>query len=402
MRTVNRAWPAALLISALVLQAAPYARAAQGAIEVVESRADYAFGQQMTFRLVVTSPAGIAQATLFVEAGAEAGTAVTEAEITPGNRVTAEIIRDLQDDPIRPFSPVTYWWRVQDGAGDQLDTERSTFPYEDNRYDWQSVQRGPVRAHWYAGDLGFGQAAADAGAMALPRIGRDLGVDASEEVDVYIYGSVDDLQAGLELNGRTWIAGHADPDLGVVLIAVAPGPEALLAFERDLPHELTHVLIYQATAPNYAAVPFWLNEGLAILHETQPNPTYRVVLERAQRGGTLLSLSALCGGFPLNASQASLAYAESASVVGYVRDRWGSAKIVELLAAYADAATCEGGLQRVLGRSLAGLEADWERDVFNVNPLGALLSSFGPLALVFAIPALALLGLLFVPRRREV
>jgi Peptidase MA superfamily len=399
MLSAQRAWPAILLTFLAALLAAPPAAARQNAITVVDSGADYDFGKQMTFRLVAESPAGVSQATLFVDTGDESATSVTQADFTPGDQITAEVVRDLQQQPVRPFSPVTYWWRIEDGTGDQVDSDRATFLYEDNRFNWQTTQRGPVTAHWYAGDLAYGQAAADAGALALPRIARDLGVDPVERVDVYVYSSVDALQTGLQLNGRTWVAGHADPDLGVVLIAVPPGPESILAFDRDLPHELTHVLIYRATAPNYDSVPFWLNEGLAVLHETQPNPTYRVVLERAQHGNHLLPLSTLCGGFPLDAQEASLAYAESASLAGYVRDNYGSAALVDLLHAYADGATCEGGVQRVLHTSLAGLETGWTRAVFNTDPLRTLLVDVGPWALLFLIPALALAGFLFVPRR---
>jgi hypothetical protein len=334
-----------------------------------------------------------------VETGADRRVWVTEAEFQPGRRVTAQVTRDLAQQPLRPFSPLSYWWRVETASGAQVTTERATLLYADNRFEWQNIARGPITAHWYAGDLAFGQAAADAGALALPRISSDLGAPQPVRVDVYIYETVADLQAGLELNGRTWVGGHADPDLGVVLLAVPPGPEAVLGFERDLPHELTHVLIYELTQPHYAAVPFWLNEGLAVLHETQPNPGYRLALERAQRESNLLALDSLCGGFPLDTAQATLAYAQSRSLVSYVRDRWGSGGIASLLSAYAEGATCAGGVQRALGVSLAGLENEWQRDALQVSPLRELALQFGPWLLLLSLPALALFGLLFLPRR---
>jgi hypothetical protein len=173
-----------------------------------------------------------------------------------------------------------------------------------------------------------------------------------------------------------------------------------LGFERDLPHELTHVLIYQITTPNYHAVPFWLNEGLAVLHETQPNPVYRVTLDRAYQADELLPLTSLCGGFPLDSAEATLAYAQSRSVVSYVRDRWGQAKIVEMLDAYGDGATCEGGTQRALGVSLAALESDWRRDALQADPLRTLAFAVGPWLLLLLLPSLVLFGLLLFPRRR--
>ncbi len=395
MRTARFAAALGACLALLV----PLLARAQGEITVTHLGATYIFGQQITFTLKAESSAGVSQATLFVETGAGDRVTVTEAEVTPGQQVEAAVVRDLQQQRVRPFSTLDYWWVVADESGAELETDHQSLYYEDNRFDWQSMARGPVVAHWYSGDLGFGQAAADAGALALPTISSDLGAEPPERVDVYVYATVTELQTGLALGGRTWVGGHADPDLGVVLIAVPPGPEAVLAFERDLPHELTHVLIYQVTEPNYASVPFWLNEGLAVLHETQPNPAYRVALDRAFEQDALLPISSLCGAFPLDASEATLAYAESLSVVTYIRDRWGSAQLVELLQAYADGATCEGGTQRVLRTSLAGLENDWSRDVLRGNPVLTAAARFGPWLLLLCVPALALFFLLLIPRR---
>ena len=134
-------------------------------------------------------------------------------------------------------------------------------------------------------------------------------------------------------------------------------------------------------------------------NETQPNSTYRIVLQQARKAGQVLPLNALCRAFPLDAAEATLAYAESESVVRYVRDRWGSAKVVELLAAYADGSTCEGGVQRVLKTNFAGLQNDWARDALQADPLRAVIRGFAPWLLLLLLPFAALLGLLFAPRR---
>ncbi|MBI3359834.1 MAG: hypothetical protein HY023_01855 [Chloroflexi bacterium] len=367
----------------------------QGRIIVTDNTASYEFGKRITFTLTVNSAVEVQAITLFVLTSDDSRTQVTEADFTPGTSVTATVERGLRDHPVPPFSAVKYWWRVADASGAELTTDPATLAYEDNRFTWQTAQRGVVTAHWYAGDLAFGQLAADIGAGALERINRDIGAPPPESVDAYIYKSVKDLQGGLELGGRTWVGGHADPALGVVLIVVPPGPEAALGLERDLPHELTHVLIYQFTKPNYAAVPSWLNEGLAVTQQVQPDPTYRLAVQRAQSAGTLLPLTELCGAFPVDAADATLAYAESESVVRYIRDRWGSAKLAALLAAYADGATCAGGTQRVLNTTLAGLENDWARDVLQASPLSNILRRIAPWLLLFLLPLIPLIGLAF-------
>jgi len=97
----------AAALATLLAPATAHAR--QGAISVGDIQAEYDFGRQMTFSLSAESPAGITQATLFVETGADDRTSVREAEFSPGPRIAVTVIRDLEREPIRPFSRITFW-----------------------------------------------------------------------------------------------------------------------------------------------------------------------------------------------------------------------------------------------------------------------------------------------------
>jgi hypothetical protein len=77
----------------------------------------------------------------------------------------------------------------------------------------------------------------------------------------------------------------------------------------------------------------------------------------------LIPLEALCAPFPQDESAARLAYAQSASVVNYLRQTHGSQVIRDLLVAYADNASCEAGVIRVLGTNLKGLDAAWQANL---------------------------------------
>ena len=80
------------------------------------------------------------------------------------------------------------------------------------------------------------------------------------------------------MGGSTWVAGHANPDLGVVLVSIAPGENQSMEMERQIPHELAHVLLYRLTGPAYANLPNWLTEGIASQVEGYPNADYTQVL----------------------------------------------------------------------------------------------------------------------------
>jgi hypothetical protein len=128
-----------------------------------------------------------------------------------------------------------------------------------------------------------------------------------------------------------------------------------------LPHEVTHALIHEATQSDFDDVPTWLAEGLAtsVEYEFAPDPEAQLLLEQAMGKRRLLDLSTLCAEFPNDWATARLAYAQSASVVDHIRNLYGRQALRDLVAAYADGATCDGGIRRVFGFSLDRLESSW-------------------------------------------
>ncbi len=113
--------------------------------------------------------------------------------------------------------------------------------------------------------------------------------------------------------------------------------------------------------------------------------------------GRLLPLEALCAPFPPDEEAARLAYAQSASVVRYLREEYGNQSIRELMAAYAEGFGCEEGVNRVLGVGLHGLDSAWRAHVTSQEPVAVALTDSAPwlaLWLLTALLALPLLGLL--------
>jgi hypothetical protein len=167
--------------------------------------------------------------------------------------------------------------------------------------------------------------------------------------------------------------------------------------ERLLPHELTHLMVYEATGRRLGQVPPWLNEGLASLNERRPDPNRQALVDEALAQGRLYTLEALCAPFPVDLSAAQLAYAQSASVVAYLRDKYGSQMIRDLLAAYADNASCDAGVNRVLGISLGDLESAWRARLTGQGPTERAFNSGAvwlALWLLTALLALPLVGVL--------
>ncbi len=361
-------WLVSLLLVGMVGRT-PIAHA-QGAPPIVVSRTavHYSFGQQATFELEASAPTTITAAYLYLQPQGTERVEVYPAPVDPGSVVHTRYVYDLHLSPFPPFGQVSWWWEVRDAEGHSVLTEPTSLLYVDNRFQWHTTAEGPIRIHTVVDDPVFAQAALDTARNSLESIAQQLDAPLPEEVHIYIYPSLDDIRAALEMAGREWVGGQARPELGVVLVAIPNGHTALLRMERDIPHELTHLLIYQAVGPEgYRFVPAWLDEGLATANELQPDPLLEAVLEEARSQGRLIPLSELCVPFSTDPDTALLSYAESASLVRYIQRYYGNEGIRALLDAYADGAGCEGGVLQALDISLRQLELAWHADLMGLG-----------------------------------
>jgi hypothetical protein len=359
--------------------------------------ASYTFAAEMIFTAAVSSDAPITQATVFFQSGSQAPYSRPADPFTPATVVSLTATIDLNETRLIPFSTVSYWWEAIDQAGQQARSETQTIVYVDNRFAWQEFTSGPARVHWYQGDSGFGGAAANIAAEAIPGMQQQIGAEPPSPLDVYIYASMDDLRSAVELAGREWLGGQARPELGVVLVAIPSGDSARLQMRRDIPHELTHLMTFVAASPNYEAVPRWLDEGLATLNEGEPNSTQVLAVQDALAKNGLIPMESLCGAFPADASAALLAYGQSRYVVQQIINEYGSAGIQALLAAYRDGATCSGGVERALNITLPALELKWREALQAGTSSSGIAVSPSSSAATGILPWLLLLGVIALP-----
>jgi hypothetical protein len=276
--------------------------------------------------------------------------------------------------------------------------------YADNRYYWQSQpqehQGISLEAYWVQGDLVFGQRALNVAVEALDRINHELKAPVPGVIRMFIYPSEEDLRSALSLAGYPWAGGQARPELGVILVGI-PETFASGEMERLIPHELAHLLVYEATSRGAGQVPPWLNEGLATAYQGVPDPDLDALVEQALRQDRLFPLEALCAPFPAGEDAARLAYAQSASIVRFLREEYGSQIIRDLLGAYADGASCEGGVNRTLGKSLEGLQSAWLGQLTRRGQFGVVLQDSGVWLAFWALTVLLALPLVGVWRHNR-
>jgi len=389
-----------LAIATFILCNAWHAQAQSG-VELENVTASYRYGEQITFSAHIKSSIQIQQASIVISDEANSLTQTQPLVISEDGR--AEYRLDVKQNLLRPFSSVK--WAYQFGLADGSTFQSGTYfiRYEDNRFDWQTLENSMLKVHWYNGDASFGQAALNAAQAGLGSNGALMPLDLTQPVDVFIYANSDDLRGTLVLGGEDWVAGHADPALGVVMAVIEPGAEQSIALEQRIPHELMHVMMYRSVGARYNNLPAWLREGTATLAEIYPNADYDRALTDAGANNDLIPLKDLCTSFPANAGQAFLAYAESRSFTSSLRDTYGSSGLLNLAAAYADGVDCEHGPERAFGIPLSNLEQKWRSSMLGQNRLLPALQNISPylvlLCLVLIVPFIGIVSTLRKKRK---
>lgn len=386
-----------LLLSLLVCLPAMQVVSAQSGISVEQARADYVFGQQVVLRAKIQSSQPVSVAQAFLRASGDSNTISLAAEVDAEGNLSA--IHEIANNRLRPFARIDFWFRFSFADGSTADSDVFQFDYTDNRFEWQSLEEGNLRVHWYDGDLAFGQSALDTARKGVEGASRLLSANFSQPVDVYIYANSNDLKATIEASGQAWVSGHASPDLRLALVAITPGPEEALNMERKIPHELAHILTYEVSGERYRLLPMWLREGIATISEIYPSLDYPRSLEVAVEAGSLLPFANLCGDFPTDASSRFLAYAQAESFTRYLVDEYGISGLNRLLQAYGDGLGCEQGVQAALGIPLTTLEYNWRAEKLGENRAALILKNLSGYLIVFAVVLFLPLAPVFFARK---
>jgi len=355
-----------IVVMAALLMGLPQQVRAQSGIDVSDVGVFDEFGQYVTFEARIQSPTPINSVALVFNDNFDESVRRFPANL--GNDGIVTYRYDVTQNVLRPFVTISFWFEVTLQNGQTLRSDNYRVQYMDDRF----------RVHWYEGDAAFGDALLDVSRRGLNAVNAIIPASSNMPLDVYVYASTSDLQSALFLGGESWQGGHANPKLGVVMLAITPSPSQSIDMETLIPHELAHVMLYRSVGKGYDSLPVWLSEGIASLAELYPNPDYDQALTTASQNGSLLPISDLCDTFPLDASRAYLAYAESQSFVRFLRDSYGTPALFSLTSAYADGLGCDQGVVRSLGTSLVSLDTRWRETVLGQNVMGVFLRNMLP------------------------
>lgn len=228
----------------------------------------------------------------------------------------------------------------------------------------------------------------------LPKLAKTLGVPIGGHIVVYVASSEAEFVSLQPGRPPEWADGTAWADRGAVFLkSPALTPDGASTLFHVLDHELVHILLGRAFAPHQP--PHWLEEGLArnLAGEQGPDDTRRIA-EGLSHGG-LYTLENLHIAFPRDAVGATLAYAESADFVAFLRAEHGDEALRVLIRDLALGANIDAAIYRSTGETLGALDTRW-RARFS-GPAFFLSGAFDVAAFAFGVAALSAL----VVRRRR-
>jgi len=337
---------------------------AQSGLDVTDDRATLSFPNSVTFSANISASDRIT--VVILEYGVEqltCGEVVGKAfpEFTPGTDVSVQWTWDMRQSGSEPPGAIIWWqWRVTLQGGGEMVGERQTVTWLDDIHDWQVIGGGDINLHWYRGDQDFGDELHTAAVDALERLAEEVGIHPNQPIDLYIYANSQDMQDAI-LYEPSWTGGVAYAENSIVIIGISQND--MEWGKRTEAHELTHVLVGHLTFSCLGFLPNWLSEGLAMYGEGGLESIDQARLEDAISYDTLMSVRSLSGGFSEEYERASLAYAESYSIVNFLLEEFGQEKMSQLLAALRTGATGDAALQTIYGFDVDGLEDAWRESI---------------------------------------
>ncbi len=348
------------LFICLLMLLSPLPVQAQGGPIVQQNSAQVDFPLYLHFNLAAESDANITDIRLhYIVDQTSFAQVVSEVYIdfTPATSVEVSWTFDLRRIGGLPTgSSVEYWWTITDANAAQVVTSPALVQFNDLRNAWQSLTEGMVTLYWYQGKESFARELMATAQQTLDRLAEDTGAYLEKPVNLYIYGNSRDLR-GAMIFPQEWTGGVAFPRFGTIAIGIAPGE--LDWGRRAIAHELAHLVVHQVTLNPYNDIPVWLDEGLAMYAEGEPESRLLSLLNKAITENRVTSVRSLSSPFSADAQEANIAYAQSYSLVEFLISRYGQAKMLELLDTFGQGSNYDEALMKVYGFDMDGLNKRW-------------------------------------------
>ncbi len=227
--------------------------------------------------------------------------------------------------------------------------------------DWTSVTTDHFYFFYPARIEDFVRPVIDGSETDLARMESILGPARNDPIEVRISRSTKELKKVKPgAPPFEWATGIAMRGERMILLSLTPpGGGKLVALRELFLHEVVHILTFDAT--NRTDLPIWFTEGLAIHLSGEFSFARHKTLLAAALRNDLLPISRLDQHYPDQGRKVNIAYAQSADLVKFISDRYGSeaAVIPTLFKKLRRGDAFEPALESICKRSVKQIENEW-------------------------------------------
>ncbi len=326
-------------------------------VSVTTDRATVSFPDGIDFRLKASAGAPVERVELLYATVGNPTLTLLSPPHQTGTTINVSYRLDLLRHYLPPGVDVEYRWRFVGADGDATETAPKRILWLDTRFDWVTYRSTDVELHAYNKNDDFNDIVLDSAQRTADRLKPVFGLNSLQPVRLWIYQSNDDFAASQAPNSEPWVVGTAYVQLGLIVLVLPPGNPAEV--RRTVPHEMTHQVLYQATKNPFAGLPTWLDEGLAVYNQEISDPSFPGLVDAASDSGQLDSIQSLTSSFPYDTESATLAYAESVSIVDYIVETFGRDAIPRLTRATKQGLSYGDAVHIGLGISIDELDRRW-------------------------------------------
>jgi len=295
---------------------------------------------------------------------------------TPSQQINLSWVWNVAKEGNLPPGMKIWWdWHLVDAEGKEIRSEKKWITWIDSIHPWASVASGNIILHWYKGTEAYARSFLQSAENARTLLEQDVGAWPKSDINLYIYDS-NQAMKDILVGEPDWIGGMSFwENQRTIIIGIDPGNEAY--GKTTIAHELAHVAVNSIMGGCYAMIPLWLNEGIAVYSEGPPDPQYAQLIDRAVYYDELFSLRSISEEYQEIDGDPSLTYAESLSVVQFLVNRYGQAKIRRVLQALGEGYTYDPALEGAFGLDMDGLEDAWRKSI-GADPLPKKTASPSP------------------------
>jgi len=361
------------ILAACFYLALPSQSEAQGSVTVNRQGVENQFPDGLRFYIEAESASNIDEIRVYVrKLGQSSRRTYRTVEFEPGASISGEALfqSKTSNEYIPTGTRLEYHFDIRTVDGEQFETEPETLVYLNTGLDWDVKSSGLIDVYYYQYDQ-LSEIRAEAvlatASDTYEYMGPILGVELTEPMSIVVYSNYGHMREALRPSSRVAARhlrtlGQAFSDERTLLVDGSSDPFVGDNTLTTTAHEFTHLLVADAAGSAYSQVHLWLNEGLAVYSERQPNNEYERYMEFAIENDRVPPLAGLrtFAGTPQETLQA---YGQGHAVASYMLENYDQSLMADIFAAIRTTHNFEKALIAAYGITVPDLDNEWRESV---------------------------------------